>query len=97
MKSPAVTGKTRATIGLQVYEMKARNVVIGLIAASFLLAAGCSQTANGKVVVIEKTKTYHTAECRKIKMAKVVEMTKEEAKLDHDHPCPLCQPDKNIQ
>jgi hypothetical protein len=85
-------------IGLQDCKMKTRIIFIVIAAASFLFAAsGCSHTAKGEVVVIKKTKTYHTPECRKVKMANTVEMTKEKAKLDHDSPCPLCQPDKNIQ
>ncbi|MBI4547664.1 MAG: hypothetical protein HY707_06785 [Ignavibacteriae bacterium] len=56
---------------------------------------GCGQKQKNEVVVIEKTKTYHTEKCPRVNMAHTVQMHIEEAQSRGCKPCPACNPDSN--
>ena len=58
------------------------------------LILGCAQRRAPEVLVVEKTKSYHTVNCSRVHMAVTKPMTREEAQEANCHPCPLCQPDK---
>ncbi|MCB0832888.1 MAG: hypothetical protein KDC45_05455 [Bacteroidetes bacterium] len=60
--------------------------------AVLLICAACSNHDN-EVIVIEKTGTYHTEDCAKVKMAKTESMPIGEAKQKNMKPCGQCQPD----
>ena len=54
--------------------------------------AGCGKNPN-EVVVVEKTKSYHTEDCQKVMMAKTESMPREEAQKMNCKPCGDCKPD----
>lgn len=54
----------------------------------------CASKPGKPVVVIEKTKSYHTEKCSRVFMAKTQEMSREEAMARHIVPCPYCKPDQ---
>jgi len=89
------TGKTRATIGLQEFKgsMK-RATTLNIFLSCIVILFGCTQQRSEKVLVIEKTKSYHTDRCSRIIMASTKMMTKGEAEAMNYSPCPGCQPDK---
>lgn len=62
-----------------------------------LAIAGCAQRHRDEVLVIEKTKSYHTDECPRVHMANTRIMTASEAQAMNCKPCPGCQPDKTQQ
>ncbi len=97
MTSPAVIGKTRDTIGSRDYNihevMKRMRVYIFPIVAMLMFAA-CGQKHNDEVLVVEKTKSYHTDECPRVNMAETKLMTEAEAKALNCKPCPGCKPDQ---
>lgn len=54
--------------------------------------AGCGKNPD-EVVVIEKTKSYHTEDCPKVMMAKTEDMRREAAQKMNCQPCKDCKPD----
>ncbi len=64
-----------------------------LVTCFFLGVAGCASGASDKVVVVEKTKSYHRDDCPRVMMAHAVWMTREEAQALDCKPCPGCRPD----
>ena len=79
------------------HEMSKRILNISVIlffAAALLATAGCAARQRGEVVVIEKTRTYHTDACPKVNMAKTKIMTVAEARELHCLPCKACNPDQ---
>jgi hypothetical protein len=63
-----------------------------IIICSFLLV-GCGGRRKDDVVVIEKTKSYHTDQCPRVNMANTKTMTVEEARAMNCQPCKGCRPD----
>jgi len=59
-----------------------------------ILAAGCRDHSQD-VVVIEKTGSYHTEECPRVKMAYTEIMPLSQAVALHFKPCPKCKPHEN--
>jgi len=91
MTGRAVIGKIRDMIGSRVYKkLSVLALLLGAICA--VLFNACSDRNEGKVIVIEKTKTYHRAECPKVNMAKTQFMTIAEAESAHCAPCRQCMP-----
>ena len=82
-------------IGSQGSEAGTRRRVNALLLAAWLLisAAGCAGAGGDRVIVIEKTKTYHREECPRVKMADVKVMTRDEALALNCQACPDCRPD----
>jgi hypothetical protein len=60
----------------------------------FIFLIGCSNKNNNEVIVIDKTKSYHTEDCRRVKMAYTEQMTREEAITKNCKPCSICKPDE---
>jgi hypothetical protein len=56
--------------------------------------SGCGGAHERKVLVIEKTKTYHREGCPPVQMAKTEEVTLSEAKAMKFKACPICTPDR---
>jgi hypothetical protein len=54
----------------------------------------CGRKPN-EVVVVEKTKSYHTEECPKVMMAKTEIRPREEAQRMNCKPCKDCKPDSS--
>lgn len=75
--------------------MKKMRIYIFVSVVSFLLA-GCGQKRNDEVVVIEKTKSYHTDECTRVNMANAKFMTEAVAKALNCKACPGCKPDQRL-
>ena len=75
-------------IGLQ----DCKQTLRGLLTVSCMLIgfAGCGSAQGHEVMVIEKTKSYHRPECPPVHMARIQEMTVNEAKARHFTPCPIC-------
>ena len=71
--------------------MPVNSKIVLLLLVGVILTAGC--TRPHEVVVIEKTRSFHRAECARVNMAKVryVELTSDV--LVRYRPCPLCKPD----
>lgn len=63
-----------------------------LLLILFIAFISCGSKPAKIVVVIEKTKSYHTRDCSRVFMAKTKEMTREEAKAKKLTPCPYCKP-----
>jgi methylphosphotriester-DNA--protein-cysteine methyltransferase len=61
-----------------------------------MVIPGCTSLHNDYVVVIEKTKTYHTDHCSKVSMARTTTMTQSEALALNFKPCPGCKPSKGL-
>jgi len=59
-----------------------------------LFLVGCSTQQKGDVVVIEKTKSYHSDACPRVNMANCTIMTVRDAQAMHYMPCKGCQPDR---
>jgi hypothetical protein len=76
--------------------MKGEWFHIILIACLFLLIIGCEQRKDA-VVVIEKTKVYHTHDCSRVFMAKTTEMKLEDAQAKKMISCPFCRPDSVLK
>ncbi len=57
-----------------------------------LAGSGCSANHKDEVVVILKTKSYHTDECPRVNMANAQVLTIAEAKALDCKPCPGCKP-----
>ena len=64
-----------------------------IAAAGMILVTGCSGFEKKEVVVIEKTKSYHTDECPRVNMARTKVMTIVEAQAINCKPCNGCKPD----
>ena len=62
-------------------------------AAVVLLISGCGHRLAHEVVVIEKTKSFHTDDCPRVKMAQTKVMTIAEARALECKPCKGCRPD----
>lgn len=56
------------------------------------LIAGCG-SGRDEVTAIEKNKTYHRSDCRRVMMADTKTMTHGEALKMDFRPCPYCRPD----
>lgn len=72
-----------------------KNMV--LVAFLFLVVTtigGCTPGGVKYVYAIEKTRTYHRADCAPVHMANAIKMTLSEAASEHLRPCPVCRPDK---
>ncbi|HEY6191878.1 MAG TPA: hypothetical protein VI215_06060 [Bacteroidota bacterium] len=82
-------------IGLQGFKSGTRARVNLLLLAAWLVisAAGCAGAGSDKVLVIEKTRSYHREECPRVKMAEARVMTRDEALALNYQPCPDCRPD----
>lgn len=61
-----------------------------------LLFASCGNTRDDQVVVVEKTKSYHRANCGKLHMAHSTTISVADAIAQHLRPCPYCKPDKGV-
>jgi hypothetical protein len=70
----------------------ARRVAL-LAAGVILLSSGCGSTSQDKVLVVERTRSYHRATCPRVNMAYTLAMTREEAQALDCKPCPDCRPD----
>lgn len=57
--------------------------------------AGCGRRHENEVLVIEKTKSYHTDRCPRVNMANTRIMTAAEAEAMSCKPCKGCLPDKS--
>jgi methylphosphotriester-DNA--protein-cysteine methyltransferase len=60
-----------------------------------VMLVGCGSRFDDKVVVIEKTQTYHRPTCSQVVMARTEIETRAEARRKGYRPCPYCQPDKD--
>ena len=72
-----------------------KNIV--LITFFFLLMTtieGCAPRGVKYVYAIEKTRTFHRADCAPVHMANAIKMTLNEAVSEHLRPCPICRPDR---
>jgi hypothetical protein len=73
--------------------MPGRTISSCLISALLLLAlSGCAGRRHGDVLVILKTKSYHTDRCPRVRMANTRLMTIAEARALNCEPCPGCAP-----
>jgi len=63
---------------------------LGILALALL--AGCSPPRTRAVVAVLKTRSYHTAECPKVAMARTVRLSLEEAGDLRLNACPGCRP-----
>lgn len=61
-----------------------------------VMFVGCGPRFDDKVVVIEKTRSYHRPTCSQVIMARASFGTRDEAKRKGYVPCPYCQPDKDL-
>jgi methylphosphotriester-DNA--protein-cysteine methyltransferase len=64
------------------------------IALMALLVGSCGQKFDEKVVVIEKTRSYHRPNCAQVMMARAVTASRTEARQKSYRPCPYCMPDQ---
>ena len=69
------------------------HLFLVLLCVSALNLLGCSSKSQRQVVVVEKTKSYHTTNCPRVYMANVRYMTRDEAIATNYKPCPGCKPD----
>ncbi len=60
--------------------------------ALLLLAACLGCHGDDRVLVVEKTRTFHTKNCLRVFMARTAEMPVAEAESLGYRPCPGCQP-----
>ncbi len=73
--------------------MRMRTPIACLLAVFILLAVpGCSGRRHANVLVILKTKSYHTDRCPRVRMANTRLMTITEARALNCEPCPGCAP-----
>jgi uncharacterized lipoprotein YmbA len=63
---------------------------LGVLALTLL--AGCAAPRTRAVVAVLKTRSYHTAECPKVAMARTVRLSLEEARELRLNACPGCRP-----
>jgi hypothetical protein len=72
----------------------ARRTIAAFLLAVLLLPAlpGCAGRRPGDVLVILRTKSYHTDACPKVRMANTRVMTIAEARGLNCEPCPGCAP-----
>ena len=87
MKSRVGIGRTRGMSGSQA----SRHLAIGIVLMISL--ADCSPPPEPRVLAIEKTKSYHTAGCARVHMARTENMSVKEAQARRFHPCPDCRRD----
>jgi hypothetical protein len=75
-----------------------KNIIRSLLLVILLgiSCTGCGSRRIDDVVVIEKTRTYHTDACPRVNMALTRVMSREEARSLNCKPCPGCQPDKGM-
>jgi len=59
-----------------------------------VLLSGCCPKFDERVMVIEKTRTYHRSTCAQIMMARATEETRTEAREKGYRPCQYCRPDQ---
>ena len=76
--------------------MKQRSDLLLIVSlfTTVLLFSSCENKSNTQVVIIEKTKTYHRANCPQVNMAKVEFVSLGDAKQKGMKPCLNCKPDK---
>ena len=72
--------------------MRRRTIVSLLILLGLIAVPGCAGRRPGEVLVILKTKTYHTDKCPRVRMANTRVMTIAEARELNCVPCPGCAP-----
>ncbi len=61
-----------------------------------LLMTSCARKFDEKVVVIEKTRSYHRPNCGQVIMARGTVVSREDAQVKNFRPCPYCQPDRGL-
>ena len=61
---------------------------------SLLFLASCARKSDEKVVVTEKTQSYHRENCAQVAMARTTSLTQTEAREKRYRPCPYCKPDQ---
>ncbi len=71
-----------------------RKAIVGLFLCGTMILTGCIKSGKDKVLVIEKTKSYHTEKCSRVFMAYTKSAMREEARSRHYTACPDCKPDK---
>lgn len=73
--------------------MRPQQIILCLLSALIILAGlGCSERPRDGVLVILRTKSYHTDLCPRVRMAKIRLMTIAEARELNCLPCPGCKP-----
>lgn len=72
--------------------MARRAAVAIFLAVLLLLVPGCAGRRPGDVLVILRTKSYHTDRCPRVRMANTRMMTIAEAHGLDCAPCPGCAP-----
>jgi hypothetical protein len=72
------------------------GILVAILVALTVLWTGCRDHSRD-VVVIDKTGSYHTEACPRVKMAYTEIMPIEEAHALHLKPCPKCRPDLAIK
>ena len=75
--------------------MSVKLTLIISLFVSVVLYCGCTTAKKNEVLVIEKTKVYHTDQCARVRMAHTRIITIEEARNLNCQPCPGCHPDTN--
>ena len=73
-----------------------RLLFYSLVFYTAMMLLGCIESRQNEVVVVEKTKTYHTDKCLRVNMANIKWMRREEVKAMNFKACPGCQPDKGL-
>ena len=69
-----------------------RRASIALAVLVILVVSGCAGRRPGDVLVILKTRSYHTDRCPRVRMANTRIMTIAEARGMSCAPCPGCAP-----
>ncbi len=91
MTRKAAIGKTRDMTGSRA--SRSLHTLAGISLGFLLLFAGCASRDRTHVLEIERTWSYHTPQCTRVFMARTTEITREQARALHLHPCPYCKPD----
>jgi hypothetical protein len=75
---------------------RARAFALAAGVALVVLAAattGCTRRSADRVLVIQRTMSYHRDTCARVNMARTQAMTVAEARAAGYRPCPLCEPE----
>jgi hypothetical protein len=82
-------------IGLQGFKLKdlLRASAFLLAVCTLLGALSCAGAGRESVYVIGKTRSYHRADCARVRMAYAETMNRDEAIALDYKPCPDCRPD----
>jgi uncharacterized lipoprotein NlpE involved in copper resistance len=70
-----------------------KRICCYIAAVTLMMVLGCNNRDH-RVVVIEKTKSYHISECPRVNMAHTQTMTIAEAQGLNYKPCKDCRPDR---